>query len=108
MKEVENIIDEKKQGEAASPAKKVTTILSTFADDSKDLSEAKSLAVDYEQLYSDAKKENASLEEKKKFAVNAVLMQNAMKRNLTDQITHPTVQRTNNKKNHHPEIIPGK
>jgi hypothetical protein len=29
-------------------------------------------------------------------------------RNLTDQITHPTVQRTNNKKNHHPEIIPGK
>ena len=38
MKEVENIIDEKKQGEAASPAKKVTTILSTFADDSKDLS----------------------------------------------------------------------
>ena len=26
MKEVENIIDEKKQGEAASPAKKVTTI----------------------------------------------------------------------------------
>lgn len=83
MKEVENIIDEKKQGEAASPAKKVTTILSTFADDSKDLSEAKSLAVDYEQLYSDAKKENASLEEKKKFAVNAVLMQNAMKRHLT-------------------------
>lgn len=36
MKEVENIIDEKKQGEAASPAKKVTTILSTFADDSKE------------------------------------------------------------------------
>ena len=83
MKEVENIIDEKKQGEAASPAKKVTTILSTFADDSKDLSEAKSLAMDYEQLYSDAKKENASLEDKKKFAVNAVLMQNAMKRHLT-------------------------
>ena len=64
MKELEkdNIINEKEIDGAVSPAKKVTAILGTFADDSKDLSEAKALTANYEQLYSDAKKENASLE----------------------------------------------
>ncbi len=86
MKEVDNqnVINDNPQGvdvefENASPAKKVTLILNGIKIRTQDISDAKYIATDYEQLYSDANKENATKEAKKVFAAKAVLMHNSLK-----------------------------
>jgi len=47
-----------------------------------DLKEADSISENYEQLFDEAHKEKASQEAKLQFAVNSVLLQNALKRHL--------------------------
>ena len=90
MKEVDNqnVINDNPQGvdvefENASPAKKVTLILNGIKIRTQDISDAKYIATDYEQLYSDANKENATKEAKKVFAAKAVLMHNSLKNFMT-------------------------
>ena len=93
MKEVENAnnanvdLDEEQRKKAeyenGSPAKKVTIILGESQLDSEYLSEAKKLAENYEKLYDDANKADATPEEKERFAATAVLMQNHLKNCLS-------------------------
>ena len=90
MKEVDNdnIINEEENSRQAyengSPAKKVVLVLKDNKLESADLGVAKNLAGDYEKLYDNANKPEATAEDKEKFASAAVLMQNSLKNCLAN------------------------